>query len=117
MTFPLHPQHLEAIYECLRALPPFSRWRLPPGHDVVFRTAERRDARGEYKRHANGDHEIMISTACCGHFNTIAMTVAHEMIHLAQAIQGTENTANHNIEFDATARRVASMYGWDPKAF
>lgn len=117
MTFPLHPQHIEAIYECLRALPPFSRWKLPHGEDVVFRTAYRQDARGEYRRLPSGDHEIMVSTACCGHWDTIVMTVAHEMIHLHQERQGLASPSNHNEAFVRTARRVARMYGWDPLAF
>lgn len=117
MTFPLHPEHLEAIYECLRALPPFNRWKLPHGEDVLFRTTERQDARGEYRQLPSGDHEIMISTACCGHFDTIVMTVAHEMIHLHQRARGRDTAAQHNAAFVRTARRVARMYGWDPLAF
>lgn len=117
MTFPLHPDHLEAIYECLRALPPFNRWKLPHGEDVLFRTADRRDVQGEYFRRPSGDHEIMVSLACCGHFDTVVRVVAHEMIHMAQAISGHDSVANHNADFNRKARRVARMYGWDPKAF
>ena len=44
--------------------------------------------------------------------------MAHEMIHIRQAIRGT-TTANtqHNAEFHRIADRVCRIHGFDRKAF
>jgi hypothetical protein len=110
----LHPDHLEAIYDCLRAFPPFKRWRLPPGEEVHFAVTRAKDHVGSYCAGADG-HVITASSEKVGHTDTLMRLVAHEMIHLYQEISGSANSAQHNAEFQRLAAQVAKYHGFDPK--
>jgi hypothetical protein len=118
MTLPLTPDIIEAAYEFLRVTPPFKGWRLPPGDDVVFHVCGSKWM-GYYCREiATGLHHISLSAKRVGHTNTVFHVMAHEMIHLHQAVAKTE-TANteHNAEFNRLARQVCRLHGWDWKEF
>lgn len=112
MSFPLRPEHLAAMYDCLRILPPFSEWKLPESDAVEFRTPAINDF-GEFRE----PNIITVSSARHAHFDTIMQTLAHEMIHLQQHITKTENKYQHNADFKRKAKRVASNFGWDFRAF
>ena len=117
---PLKPDIIAAMYSCLRLMPPFSRWRLPPAEEIEFRVNKQRDTMGEYSRYIRtSDHIVTISSATIGHFSTLAAVVSHEMIHLKQAIDKTESRrlSVHNVEFRRLARQVCKLHGWDYKAF
>lgn len=115
MSFPLHPNHVAAMYDCIKKLPPFDKWKLPESDAVEFRTPARADVFGEF---TDGDPPVItISSARHAHTFTIFLTVAHEMVHLAQALKKTDNKNQHNDEFKRLAKRVCSLNGWDYKAF
>jgi hypothetical protein len=117
MTVHLTPERCAAVYECLKQFKPFNRWKLPSAADVVFRTPARRDCMAEHV-HAPGDakqHIITMSTFKIGHFDTLVRTMAHEMIHVAQAANGQRTRSEHNADFHRRARIVAKHNGWDPK--
>ncbi len=115
---PLTPPRLAAVYECLRAFPPFSRMCLPPPWEVTFKTVRGRKNDGEYWRWARtDDHTIAVSASRHSHFNSVAATVAHEMIHLSQARRRTETRGEHNAEFRRAARVVCRRFGWDEGQF
>lgn len=118
MTIPLHPAQLAAMYDCLRAFPPFDRWKLPLADEVEFAVASSPGYYGWHERKA-GTHRIVMSHANIGRFDTLAMFMAHEMIHLYQAERGTtpRGNASHNAEFRRLAARVCSIHGFDPKVF
>jgi hypothetical protein len=61
------------------------------------------------------EHEITMSTFKIGHFDTLARTMAHEMIHMAQQIAGTRSRSMHNADFMRRIRLVAKHHGWDMK--
>lgn len=113
MSFPLSPVHLAHMYDMLRSLPPFDGWKLPDSDAIEFRTPARADVYGEFK----APNLIVVSVSMHSHLDTIIRTLAHEMIHLAQHIQGKDNKAQHNASYRRMAKRVTSLYGWDYKAF
>lgn len=115
MSFPLDPRHVAAMYDCLRALPPFDKWKLPESDEIEFRTPARADVFGEF---LDGEPRIItISSARHSHTFTVMLTLAHEMIHLKQALEKTDNKNQHNADFKKLAKRVCSLNGWDYKAF
>jgi len=119
MTLPLSPQRIAATYECLRQFPPFCRMKLPSADTLRFQVSRHADRFGHYTRYLGTErHFIVISAVKNGHFNTLAQTVAHEMIHLHQAVAKTETSgAEHNAEFHRLTARVCKAFGWDTKAF
>lgn len=112
----LTPQRLAAVYECLRAFPPFSKWAIPPAEEVAFMVS-RNANRGHYW-HDGEQHWIEVSSKCTGHFDSLAKVMAHEMLHLYQKHSKTEtpNTV-HNAEFHRLAAVICKRFGWDVKLF
>ncbi|OFX03269.1 MAG: hypothetical protein A3E78_12080 [Alphaproteobacteria bacterium RIFCSPHIGHO2_12_FULL_63_12] len=112
MTLPLTPATLEAAYDFLRAMPPFSRWGLPPGDEIRFRVTSDPEAMGWHSVDKDG-HCIDISGEKVGHLVTLMKTMAHEMIHLRQDELGLKRT--HGKGFAALAHQVSKVHGFDPK--
>lgn len=116
MSLPLTPERIAAVYECLREFPPFARWKLPPASSVEFVVTQ------HYDLHADTDvvrdwRRLRVSENKNGHFVTIAISVAHEMVHLALHAQGSPNWAAHGPEFQRAAKLVCRRFGWDEKVF
>ena len=111
------PQVVAAVWDMLRAMPPFCRWSLPPAEEVEFRTPQRSDVHGEWTRIVDGHHIVTISSQTNGHLLTLIQTVAHEQIHAYQDIKGTSTRAQHNAEFRRLAAQVCRSLGFDEKAF
>lgn len=112
-------KRLRAIYDCLRALPPFCDWSLPPAAGIKFKVAKTREWRGLYWRAPyTKTHEISISAARHHHLASVFCTMAHEMVHLYQDISRTDRfDVMHNREFYRLASVVSSELGFDPKEF
>lgn len=116
MTLPLTPEMLRAAYDYLNTTPPFSRWNLPEGEDVVFRVVQAPDTRGWYRREA-GRHVIAISRRCVGFTASLIATVAHEMVHLHEARVGACGSGQHSRAFNRWAEQICKVHGFDPKLF
>jgi len=120
MSLTLTPDGLEAMYDCLRSFPPFSKWGLPEGKNIhQFRVTKHTGQEGHYTRFTGTDkHIISVSSKRIGHFNSLAQVMAHEMIHLRQGIFKTETpNAVHNAEFWRMSKSVCKRFGWDEKTF
>lgn len=119
VTLPLTPARLAATYDFLRAFPPFRRWRLPTSDALTFTLLRTRREYGHYTRERRTtDHELAISCGKVGHASTLLVSMAHEMVHLKQAVAKTETqNTEHNAEFYELARLVCRRFGFDPKAF
>ena len=117
MTLPLTVETLEACYEYLRTTPPFSKWKMPPGHEVKFTVGRARDCFAYYQWDGNR-HTITVSENSVAHTITLINAMAHECIHLHQFRQGL-NTSNteHNADWHARATKVCRLHGWDRKTF
>jgi predicted SprT family Zn-dependent metalloprotease len=86
--------------------------------DVRLVVSRHRDRFGHYTRYLRSNtHFIVISTTKAGHFDSVVQVLAHEMIHLYQAVAKTETNAQHNAEFRRISARVCRRFGWDPKTF
>lgn len=105
-------------YTLLSGMTPFSRWGLPPASEIKFTAKRTRNhlCYGEYLT-ANGKHEIVIYT----HINNLTLTLetlAHEMCHLKQELNGTlhptpENNFGHGPDFRRLAAMVCRQFGID----
>lgn len=110
------PHHVEAVYECLRAFEPFTSLPLPAAEAVEFVVQQRSDIYAQYA-HTGRDHQIKVSSALIGSFETLVQTVAHEMLHLAQVEEGTDSRSQHNERWRTLARKVCRSMVWDERAF
>lgn len=116
MSLALTPGRVAAVYECLREFPPLNRCRLPRATEIEFGVTEHVD------QHADVDvvrdwKRLRVSSKMNGHFNTVAQSVAHEMVHLALHARGVRGWETHGADFQALARRVCRNFGWDLKVF
>lgn len=121
MTLALDPHMLAAVYDALREFPPFRQWKLPPAEEVAFEVVANAQVYGYYIEATSPkgvEHTIKISAANVGHWNTLGRVMAHEMIHMHQAIAKLYHSdATHNADFRRRAKRVCSACGWDYKEF
>ncbi|CAG4882363.1 conserved protein of unknown function [Georgfuchsia toluolica] len=119
----LMPHHLVAMYDCLRALPPFEQWGLPESDEVEFHVTRNRRDRGDYtwkktRRHPEETHVIYVSGALIATFGSLARVMAHEMIHLYQRHRKSETSNTvHNAEWHALAEEICDIHGWDYRLF
>ena len=115
MTLHLTPAVIVGCYEFLRATPPFDKWKLPEADDVEFRTISAVRLYGEHQIYTTGEHIIYISHRRVGYTRTLMETMAHEMVHVRQAMRGDRDV--HGASFKMMARRVCEYHGFDPMAF
>lgn len=109
---------LAGVYDSLRVCQPFKRWRLPPASDLTLRVMRYTSHEGHYTRVVGTQkHEIGVSAARISHFDSLAIVMAHEMIHLHQAIAKLETRGEHNADFRRRAARVCKVLGFDPRLF
>jgi len=109
------PQHLVAVYDCLRVLPPFSSVKFPDADELQFKAVPRPDICAEFIEW--DPHIITVSTLKTSHLDTLMQSMAHEMVHLWQSIDGTVGKAQHNANWKKKAARVCREMGWDPLNF
>lgn len=110
---PLTPDRCAAIYDMLRAFPPFKR--LPHSDEIKFVVNGRRDVCGEFQ--SGSPHSILVSHAQHEHLLPVIESIAHEMLHLLQDARGTDTKSQHNAEFWRLSKRLCDMFGWDLKRF
>ena len=113
----LNPDQLAACYEFLRSLEPFNRFDMPHADEIEFTVIADARVHGVYWLKAKNTHEIALSRATNGHTSTVLLFMAHEMIHLYQAINHTRNKNMHNAEFMRIAEEVCTIQGYDFKLF
>ena len=114
----LDKEVLAGVYESLRICQPFRRWRLPPASDIKFVVTKQRDREGDYTRIVRTQqHFISVSGARISHYDSLAIVMAHEMIHLEQAVSKRETRGEHNADFRRKAARVCKVLGFDPRLF
>lgn len=121
MTIPLTKETLMAAYDYLRTTPPFNKWNLPEPEDMVFKLIKDPHHYGWHEamgRKGKQKHSIAISLATVGHTSTLITTMAHEMVHLHQAMTGQATSGvQHNAAFKKAILSVCKHHGFDPKAF
>lgn len=103
------PHMAEAMYLCLRSMRPFCKWGLPDADSVGFRINGAKGDMGAHNFHT-GCHHIYLSQVNVRHFDALATTMAHEMIHVKQLMSGKERT--HGKYFLECAKQVCDELGW-----
>lgn len=114
MTLRITPELMRQVYDLLRSTRPFCRWELPSGEFVKFGIIRQPQTAGDYTRLPNG-HRIRLSDKVIGRWDMLIPTMAHEMVHLKQAMIGKEPW--HGAVFKRLASQVCKQHGFDPKAF
>lgn len=111
MTICLTPEILRACYDFLSECPPFDRWNLPAGEDVIFKVVRNPQNFAMHSR-VGKKHCIEVSTRSVGHVDTLVATMAHEMIH---AHEGNVCAARSDVEHSAAFRNGPnrSVMSWD----
>lgn len=115
----LNPDQLAGAYEFLRTLEPFNAYALPHADEIEFIIAADPRLCGWHKQKpATKTHIIAISHRNVGLPCTLLRIMAHEMIHLTQAIYEKRNhKSQHNAEFKRLATAVCEIQGYDLKLF
>jgi hypothetical protein len=110
------PEILEAAYEYLRTTPPFRGWKLPHADSIGFVITRSKNTKGYYTKECRkpDSHEIGVSENCVSSTLHLFEVMAHEMIHLHQAINKLETgNTQHNADFLRRAKSVCKYHGWD----
>lgn len=110
----LTPVIMEAAYSLLRTTPPFNSWRLPEADSVEFHVQR---TKRQYADHVleRGTHRIRLSHQRHYTLNTVLMSMAHEMCHMVDALNGVKSA--HGASFQAMADKVCAIHGWDRGTF
>lgn len=110
----LTPEILRAVYDYLRATPPFNRWKLPAADNVEMHIVRTRNYQGQCIIDGTR-HIIQISTGKICRTQALIEVMAHEMVHLHCGRSGIK--PHHGLEWRRFARSVCEYYGFDPKLF
>src|SRR3990167_2062929 len=118
----LSPDILRATYAYLRALPPFSRWRLPKAEEMKSSVRGSRDevTIGRHQAPIKGSsdcHEIRVSRRKISHTANLIQTMAHEIVHVAVDIHHPEDRSSNGANFKRRAAQVCKIHGFDELYF
>jgi len=116
VTLPLTPDTLRAAYDFLNSTPPFNRWNLPDGEDVIFKVVRDRTYQGWYRK-IGKRHAIGISRHFIGQTDPLIRVMGHEMVHLHEEHARALGRGEHSAAFRKWADQVCRIHGFDPKLF
>jgi hypothetical protein len=109
---------IAGLYNALIDMPIFDEYKLPPASRVDFVIVHDASICGQYEPPEQGEpHIITISTARHAHLYSVLVTLCHEIIHMCVYLDSpkTEKYTSHKGLFLKLQKRVAKMYGFDPK--
>jgi hypothetical protein len=106
------PDAIEGAYEFLRRCKPFNTWKLPEPDSVEFHVIMKKRRHGDY---SCPPHTIRATQHDGLHLNTFIQTIAHELVHMCQAVEGTR--VNHGKRFKELSKLVCKEFGWDFNTF
>ena len=109
----LTPAILRNLYSAIYCMKPFDRWNMPLPEEVNFIVNTDKDVMGTYLYDTGEDYEhtITVSSARCGHLDTVMRVLCHECIHMSR--HKTHKWTHHDKEFRSRAHRIASELGFD----
>ena len=106
------------LYSAMTEMSIFDEFKLPPASRVDFVIVDDVSICGQYEPPEAGEpHVITISTARHSHLYPVLMTLCHEICHMCLYITSpkTDDYTSHKGLFLKLQKRVAKMYGFDPK--
>jgi hypothetical protein len=108
---------LRAVYNMLCTVPPFDKWNLPDGDDIVFVVGRDRNLRG-WCIHREGKWKIGISNTVVARLNLLICTMMHEMIHVHEDnVEISRRDVQHSQAFLKWAEHVCQIHNLDPHIF
>ena len=112
----LNTKILKNIYSTLYCCEPFIKWSLPLPEQIKFIVDVDFNTMGSYLYDDGEKHEhiITISSARCGHLDTVIITMEHEMIHMSRSGTITDAWTKHDATFRRRAHSIATELGFDP---
>jgi len=120
----IQPNQMALAYDLIVNLEPFCNWakeeggtNFPHSDEIEFRIIGDRRAFAWKLSKLNGTHVIAYSHTAPAQVHYFVMYMAHEIIHLYQAINGLENKSQHNSDFRARAEEVCAIHGYDYRMF
>jgi hypothetical protein len=110
----LTPAILRNLYSAIYCMKPFDRWSMPLPEEIDFLIDKDPNVMGSYSYDTGEDieHTIIISSARCGHLDTVIRVLCHEAIHMSR--HRTNKWTHHDKEFRSRAHRISSELGFDP---
>lgn len=108
---------LENLYTLLRSTPPFNRWKLPEADAVGFVVTHSKERCGRFHGNGQEDNAIEISAALHETIPSVAITMAHEMVHLHEALKGRRGDVKHGKFFHHCADLVCKYHKFDRNVF
>jgi len=117
MTF-ITENNIANLYSAIIEMPIFDEYKLPPASKVDFVIVNDDTICGEYQPPEKGEpHVITISVARHSHLYPVLITLCHEILHMCvyTVSPKTEQYTSHKGLFLKLQKRVAKMYGFDPK--
>ena len=103
------PAISEAMYNCLKSMKPFNKWNLPESDHVEFYINGLKGEMGAHL-HKSDTHQIRLSQHNVDDFQSLATTVAHEMIHVRQFMDGKQR--GHGNSFMQYASQICEEMVW-----
>jgi len=110
----LTPAILKNLYSAIYCMKPFDRWNMPLPEQINFVVDKDPQVMGTYL-YDDGEkweHTITISSARCGHLDTVIRVLCHECIHMSR--HKNSRWTHHDKEFRKRAHRISSELGFDP---
>lgn len=110
---------MRAAYAFLVAMPPFSRWKMPPPDAVRFYPIRDLKDWGAYNNEY-GEHRIGVNVHLVTTMPLLLRVVAHEAVHLRQEMLGRRPATldeQHNKTYYRLAGSVCQALGFDPETF
>jgi hypothetical protein len=108
---------LLATYNMVAEMPPFVGWNLPDGDEVAFHLTNERGTRGWHSC-SNNKHAIGISSACVQRFDTLILTMMHEMVHMHENHTNLDRgDVDHSRAFRKWAEQVCRIHKLDVGIF
>lgn len=111
---------IASAYDLLRTTPPFNKWNLPDSEDVQFKVAKTPHDFGWCNAWGRGKRRkylIAVSSRKVAHLSSLLATLAHELIHMHMDLTGQDTKGEHNAAFNAFAKTVCRVHGFDPRSF
>ncbi len=110
----LTPSILRNLYSAIYCMKPMSGWNMPLPEEINFIVDKDENSMGTYL-YDDGEkfeHTVTISSARCGHLDTVIRVLCHECIHMSR--HRTSKWTHHDKEFRNRALRISSELGFDP---
>lgn len=106
---------MASCYELLRIMQPFKDWNLPHESHVRFKHIHAKTFYGDYWKY--GQKPRIRTTSLIKTLAQFIETMAHEMTHMKEGINGRDEGKEHGPEFIRLARQVCKELGFKYKKF